>query len=174
MEKNELEIPYFNKDKEKEKNLNVVKKEEQESKTLITQVFDQAKMAVIQNDDVIKDEILQNAKKDIKTEVQTLSTQTSIKNKNANYQRNKEACKLFGFKDDSNVENWQQRLMVWGYNFWFCIYYVLAFPTIAPITFLFSKIQGCIKQTWLSITLAIIVYCVVSIGLPILISGLNG
>ena len=38
MEKNELEIPYFNKDKEKEKNLNVVKKEE-ESKTLITQVF---------------------------------------------------------------------------------------------------------------------------------------
>lgn len=174
MEKNELEIPYFNKDKEKETNLNVVKKEEQESKTLITQVFDQAKMAVIQNDDVIKDEILQNAKKDIKTEVQTLSTQTSIKNKNANYQRNKEACKLFGFKDDSNVENWQQRLMVWGYNFWFCIYYVLAFPTIAPITFLFSKIQGCIKQTWLSITLAIIVYCIVSIGLPILISGLNG
>ena len=173
MEKNELEIPYFNKDKEKEKNLGVVKQEEQESKTLITQVFDQAKMAVIQNDDVIKDEILQNAKRDIKTEVQTLSTQTSIKNKNANYERNKEACKLFGFKDNSNVENWQQRLMVWGYNFWFCIYYVLAFPTIAPITFLFSKIQGCIKQTWLSISLAIIVYVLVSIGIPIIIANIN-
>lgn len=170
MEKNELEIPYFNKDKEKEKNLDVVK---EESKTLITQVFDQAKMAVIQNDDVIKDEILQNAKKDIKTEVQTLSTQTSIKNKNANYERNKEACKLFGFKDNSNVENWQQRLMVWGYNFWFVIYYVLAFPTIAPITFLFSKIQGCIKQTWLSISLAILVYAMVSIGLPVLISEIG-
>lgn len=174
MEKNELEIPYFNKDKEKEKNLDVVKKDEEESKSLITQVFDQAKMEVIKNDEVIQEEIIQNAKRDIKTEVQTLSTQTSIKNKNANYERNKEACKLFGFKDDSNVENWQQRLMVWGYNFWFCIYYVLAFPTIAPITFLFSKIQGCIKQTWLSITLAIFVYCIVSIGLPILISKLNG
>ena len=173
MEKNELEIPYFNKDKEKEKNLGVVKQEEQESKTLITQVFDRAKMAVIENDDVIKDEILQNAKRDIKTEVQTLSTQTSIKNKNANYERNKEACKLFGFKDDSNVENWQQRLMVWGYNFWFCIYYALAFPTIAPITFLFSKIQGCIKQTWLSISLAIIVYILVSIGIPIIIANIN-
>ena len=165
-----LNIPFY-----KEETKEIAKVEEpQSTTTLVEKIHEQAKYDVVKNDKDVQNAILETAKKNVAIEMDTLSNKTAKDNNKASMERNAEACSIFGFSSKENiVERWQQKMMVWGYNFWFCIYYVFAFFTVAPITMLFGKIQIAIKKTWLSILFSIFIYGLIAIGLPIIIANIH-
>ena len=165
-----LNIPFYKKETEE-----MAKSQEtQSTTTLVEKIHEQAKFDVVKNDKDVQNAILETAKKNVAIEMDTLSNKTAKDNNKASMERNAEACSIFGFSSKKDiVERWQQKLMVGGYNFWLCIYYIFAFFTVAPITLVFGKIQVAIKKTWLAMLLAIFIYSLLAIGLPIIIANMN-
>ena len=166
-----LNIPFY-KDSSKEPVAEV--EETQTASTLVEQIHEQAKYDIVANDEEVQKSILESAKKNIYAEVDTISNKVKKDNNKASMEKNDVACGIFGYSSKKDVvDRWQQKLMVWGYNFWFCVYYVIAFFTVAPITLVFGKISEAIKKTWVALTLSILIYCLFTIVLPFAIGYYN-
>ena len=166
-----LNIPFY----KDEKKPNESEVEEQASaSTLVEQIHEQAKYDIVTHDEEVQKSILENAKKNIHTEIDTISNKVKKDNNKASMEKNDVACGIFGYSSKKDVvDRWQQKLMVWGYNFWFCVYYVIAFFTVAPITLVFGKISEAIKKTWIALTLSILIYCLFAIVIPFAIGYYN-
>lgn len=163
-----LDIPFYKKEETKEE-----PKEEIKSPSLVEQIHEQAKFDIVKNDEQVQKSIVETAKKNIETEMDTLSNKVEKENNKANMERNAEACSIFGYSTRRDiVEKWQQKMMVIVYNVWFVIYWFFASFTIAPIIFVFGKLQEGLKRTWLSIIIAIIIYGLLAVGIPFIISRL--
>ena len=156
-----LNIPFY----KEETNPNAkVEEETQSTTTLVEQIHEQAKYDIVTHDEEVQKSILENAKKNIHTEIDTISNKVKKDNNKASMEKNDVACGIFGYSSKKDVvDRWQQKMMVCGYNFWFCIYYVVAFFTVAPITLVFGKISEAIKKTWLALTLSILIYLLLTI-----------
>ena len=156
-----LNIPFY----KEETNPNAkVEEETKSTSTLVEQIHEQAKYDIVTHDEEVQKSILENAKKNIHTEIDTISNKVKKDNNKASMEKNDVACGIFGYSSKKDVvDRWQQKMMVFGYNFWFCIYYVVAFFTVAPITLVFGKISEAIKKTWLALTLSILIYLLLTI-----------
>lgn len=165
-----LNIPFY----KEETNPNAkVEEETQSATTLVEQIHEQAKYDIVTHDEEVQKSILENAKKNIHTEINTISNKVKKDNNRASMEKNDVACGIFGYSSKKDVvDKWQQKMMVFGYNFWFCIYYVIAFFTVAPITLVFGKISEAIKKTWLALTLSILIYLLLTIT-PFVVGYLN-
>lgn len=165
----ELNIPFY-KDKTKEPEV----EETTVASTLVEQIHEQAKYDIVTHDEDVQKSILESAKKNISTEIDTISNKVKKDNNKASMEKNDVACGIFGYSSKKEVvDRWQQKMMVFGYNFWFCIYYVIAFFTVAPITLVFGKISEAIKKTWIALTLSIFIYCLFTVVLPLVIGYYN-
>lgn len=168
--KKSLDIPFYKKEIDQETKL---ANESLDQTSLVEKVHEQAKYDIVKNDEDVQKAILENAKKNIEVEMDTITNKIEKDNKKANMERNAEACSIFGYSSKDSVEKWQQRLMVIVYNILFCIYWLIASFTVAPINFVFGKIQVSIKKTWLAISLSVLIYCFLTIGLPLIINYIS-
>ena len=165
-----LDIPFYK--KENESAVKEARDVETKSPSLVEQIHEQAKYDIVKNDEQVQKSIVETAKKNIEVEMDTLSNKVEKENNKANMERNAEACSIFGYSSKKDiVEKWQQKMMVIVYNIWFVIYWFFASFTIAPIIFVFGKLQEGLKRTWLSITIAIIIYGLLALGIPFIISA---
>lgn len=140
--------------------------EEQDHKKLLTKLQSQAMATVVQSDEETKKELLDTAKESVKNEFQAMK-QTSIASKQkATYDANSEACRNYGI--DKAVPLWQIKMMRVGSAFWFVLYFIIATFTVAPIMVFFKGIKSFIKQTWLAIIFAILIYLIFAVVLPLL------
>jgi hypothetical protein len=79
---------------------------------------------------------------------------------------------MYGFKEERPL--WQQKMMVVGAAVWFVIYFIVASFTVCPLEVFFDVFKNIFKKGWLSMLMAIIVYLVIVVGIPLLTTYLSG
>ena len=77
--------------------------------------------------------------------------------KKAVFENNRDACNLIGV-DEETVPRWVVRIAKGIQGFWYAIWCVVAFFTVAPIVFLGKKIKIIFRYTWLAMLLALLIY----------------
>jgi len=127
----------------------------------------------IKNDEQTQKQFLTQAKKTIDNGLDTLDKKSMKERQDANFSVNAEACNAYGI--EKSVPLWEIRLMRWGHNFWFVIYFIVASLSIAPVNIFFKGISYFIKKTWAALLIAILMYALVFIVLPIVMThyGIN-
>ena len=108
-------------------------------------------------DDETKQHVLKTAKKVIDTKISEVKHQTEKKEKEAVFSNNKDACDLFGI-NEKTVPKWVVNIAVAVQNFWYAIWLVIGSVTTAPIVFLGKKIKVVVKNIWVAMLLAAIIY----------------
>ena len=165
-EKKKQEISIFEKKEEKQE-LAVVDKKEQ----LVEDMFEQAVIHQISNNDDLKENVLTTAETYTKTKMRTIQTNVETENKEAEFNNKKDACESYGF-NEKTTPIWATRFMSFGYNIMLAIYLFVASFTVMPVIFLMKKIQVAVKKGWLAIIMAVVIYLGVTF-VPILIGILN-
>lgn len=148
-----------------------IKKENNDTSSLISELHKQAIATVVSNDSETKKHLLDKAKKSVKNEFEALEQESLNRKQQNTYNANEEACKNYGIS--KSVPLWQIQMMKIGSSFWFVIYFIIASFTIAPISVFFKGIKSFIKQTWLAIVFAILMYLIIGVAIPLLIKFLK-
>ena len=152
----------FDKPKEEEK--------PKEEINLVKSGIDAAVKHKIINDESVQSRLLKTADTIIDTKISKEQNEAEKEEKIAVLQNHKDACDLYGI-DEKTVPKWVVKVASKVQNFWYAIWLIVGFFTIAPIVFLSKKIAVIFKKMWVAVLLAIIIYLSV-IFVPIIISYL--
>ena len=144
---------------------NVVE-EKKDTSEVIEKLQQEALLHAVKTDKATQEKLLDNAKKSAENEFYAMEQKSIAKKQEATYNANEEACRNYGI--DKAVALWQIKLMKIGSAIWFILYFIIATFTIAPIMVFFKGIKSFIKQTWLAVIFALLLYLVLSVVIPIL------
>lgn len=135
---------------------------------LIGDLHKSAILSEVRNNKTIQDKFIEQAKKTVGNELDSINQENIFRRQKTTYDANKEACRIYGV--DDHVPLWQVRIMKVGASFWFIIYWLFASFTIAPVNIFFKGINTFIKNNIIVFLFAILCYLIIIIGIPIFIS----
>lgn len=153
----------FDKPKEETQEVHVDKKNE-----LVEQMFEQAVVHQVANDEELKGKVLDTAKQFTETKMQTIETNVNTEFLEANFNNKKDACESYGF-NEKTTPVWATKVMSWGYNVMLAIWLFVCTFTLMPVIFITKKISVGLKKTWIAILFALIIYLSVTF-VPILVT----
>lgn len=134
-----------------------VQKPQDEAGDLVQNVFNQAVVTKVTEDQELQGEILDTAKKYTKTKMDIVKNKVDKEDKEAYFDNNAAACDCFGY-NEKTTEKWAVKWMKGWHNVMNGIWIIIGFFTYAPITFIAKKITVIFKKTWLAVLLAILLY----------------
>lgn len=134
---------------------------------LVESAFNQAIVHKVTTDESVQNELLESAGKVIKNKTETLKARADLEDKTAYFNNKKGACECFGY-NETTTEKWAVKVMSFWHNIMTAIWLLIGFFTFAPITFVAKKITVIFKKTWVAITLAVILYLLFVVGVPLL------
>lgn len=149
-------------------------KTEQPSETpqqIIKDLHNAAIVHQVREDEETKERFLEQAKKSVENELESLNQENITHLQKTTYDANADACKNYGVEE--SVPIWEIRLMRAGSAFWFVIYWVFASVTICPISVFTKGIRAFIKSTWLAVVVAVLAYLIIAVGIPVIIAWAN-
>jgi len=126
------------------------------------------------NGDVnVQDRLNKQAQKTVENSLDTIDKKIQRQQQDANFKANEAACNSYGIEKTCPI--WLTKVMRAGYNFWSLIYSIIAFLTIVPVNIFFQGISHFIKKNWIALLLALFIYLVLFVALPIICSyfGIN-
>lgn len=135
---------------------------------LIEDIHRNAIITEVSNNKNIQDKFIEQAKKTVDNELNTLDQETIIRRQKTTYDANKEACLMYGVND--HVPLWQIKLMRLGTGFWFILYWIFSTLTIVPLNVFFKGIKTFIRNNFIVFLLSVICYLIIVVGIPLLIS----
>lgn len=138
---------------------------------LVEQMFEQAVVHQVTNDDTLKENVLDTAKKFTETKMQTIKTNVDTEFLEANFNNKKAACESYGF-NEKTTPIWATRFMSYGYNTMLAIWLFIGTFTYMPVIFITKKIAVGLRRTWVAILFALIIYLGVTL-VPILVAFLR-
>ena len=138
------------------------------TESLIQSIHKTAIISEVNDNKEIQSKFLEQARKTVDNELNSLDQENKTRRQKATYDANKEACKLYGI--DEHVPLWQIKLMKIGSGFWFIIYWIFATITITPINVFFKGIKTFIKNSYIVFIFALLCYLIIMIGIPWAIS----
>lgn len=153
---------------EEKQEVAVVNNSATEAAKLIGDAHKQAIVATIQNKEEVQERVLNQAEKSIDNELKSLEQENIQRLQKTTYDANKEACSNYGINND--VPLWQINLMRMGSAVWFVIYWIVASLIICPINVFCKGLKAFIKQGWLVLIIGVILYLVIAVGVPFLIT----
>lgn len=146
-------------------------KPEDKNQQLVENMFNQAIVHEVSNNEDLKDKVLETAKTYVDTEMQTIATKVETKNKEANFNNNKDACESYGF-NEKTTPKWAVSFMRWGYNVMLALWLFVGSFTFMPIIFVAKKISVGIKKVWLAGLIAVLIYLGVTLT-PVILAIIN-
>ena len=139
---------------------------------MIEKMHQAAILKQVQTDEETNKKFMDQAKKTVENQLDTIDKENVAHRQQATYIANREACRCYGIEEA--VPLWQIRMMRFGHSIWFIIYWLFATVTICPINVFVTGINAFIKRTWLSIIIAILIYLIFAVALPILLNLKKG
>ncbi len=139
---------------------------------LVEEAFNQAVIHRVATDESVQKELLDSAGKVVKNKTDAIKERADLEDKTAYFNNKKGACECFGY-NEATTEKWAVKVMNVWHNIMTAIWLLIGFFTFAPITFVAKKITVIFKKSWVAITLAIIIYLIVVVGIPFLSAYLN-
>lgn len=127
---------------------------------LIESSINTAIISRITTDEKVQEKFIRTADTVIDNKLETEQSNAEKVAKKAHLQNNQDACDLYGI-DENTVPKWVVNIAVKAQNFWYGFWLFIGFFTVAPIVFLSKKIKVVFKRTWVSVTIAILIYLAV-------------
>ncbi len=131
---------------------------------LVKGVHELGMVKAIVTDQKLQKKLEKQSKRSVSNEIENIAADSKKQREIHEYDVNAEACRIYCV--DTSVPAWQQKMMAFGAGIWFVIYFFIASVSIAPVNTLLGKIQVFIKQNWLALIFAIMVY--LGIAAPII------
>lgn len=150
---------------------NVNDKIEDKNSALVENMFNQAVMHEVSNNETLKDTVLDTANTYVDTKMKTLKKKVDTEHKEAVYDNNKDACESYGF-NEKTTPTWAVNFMRWGYNVMLAIWIFIGSFSFMPVIFVAKKIAVGVKKVWLAVLLALIIYLGVTLT-PIILAVIN-
>lgn len=139
---------------------------------LVGNAFNQAIVHKVTTDTNLQNEMLDIAGNVVKNKTNAIKERADQEDKEAYFNNKKNACECFGY-NEATTEKWAVKVMNFWHNIMTAIWLFIGFFTFAPITFVAKKITVIFKKSWIAITLAIIIYLMVVVGIPLLTGFIN-
>ena len=164
-EKKQQEMSIF----QKKKDMPIVPVvEKDENKQLVEGMFNAAIKVEVENNEELKEKVLDTAKTYVETEMKSIENKVEGKHKEAVYDNHKDACESYGF-NEKRTPLWAVKFMSCGYNVMLGLWLFVGSFTFMPIIFVAKKISVGIKKVWLAGLLAVLIYLAITI-LPIIMA----
>ena len=144
---------------------------EDKNSALVENMFNQAVMHEVSNNETLKDTVLDTANTYVDTKMKTLKKKVDTEHKEAVYDNNKDACESYGF-NEKTTPTWAVNFMRWGYNIMLAIWIFIGSFSFMPVIFVAKKIAVGVKKVWLAVILALIIYLGVTLT-PIILAVIN-
>lgn len=158
-------------EKEKVNNNLFAKKEVEEKKDhkdeLINGMFEQAVVANVQNNEELKNKVLNTAQTYTETKMQTIAANVDTEHKKAVFENSASACECYGFTEKT-TPIWAVKTMKVGYSVMLALWLIVGTFTYMPIIFMAKKITLLVKHIWIGALFAILIYLGVTVGIPLL------
>ncbi|MDA3779720.1 MAG: hypothetical protein PF487_05775 [Bacteroidales bacterium] len=152
----------FNK-KKKESNKDVVSRTE----VIVKELHDQGLIQFVEGNEEVQEKVMLQVAKSIDTELSKINSKGTKEAQNEAYDANSESCKNYGV--DTAVEQWKIKMMRIGSGIWFVIYFIIASVSITPVSVFTRGLNTFIKRMWISMIFAILVWLLITVGIPLLI-----
>lgn len=130
---------------------------------LVDNMFEQAVIHEVVNNQELKDKVLDTAKVYTETKMQTIATDVDTEHKEAVFNNKKDACESYGF-NEKRTPIWAIKFMNVGYSIMLAIWLFIGTFTYMPIIFIAKKISVGIKNTWIAGLVAVIIYLGVTLA----------
>lgn len=91
--------------------------------------------------------------------------------KKAIFENNKAACQLIGVNEETTPK-WVVKVATVIEAFWYAVWCFIAFFTVAPVVFLSIKIKVILKNTWVAVLIAVLIYLAATF-LPVILKLCN-
>lgn len=147
---------------------NVENKTQDKNSALVENMFNQAVMHEVSNNENLKETVLDTANTYVDTKMKTLKKKVDTEHKEAVYDNNKDACESYGF-NEKTTPTWAVNFMRWGYNVMLAIWIFIGSFSFMPVIFVAKKIAVGVKKVWLAVILALIIYLAVTL-VPIILA----
>lgn len=141
-----------------------------EKDKLVENMFEQAVVVKVQNDDNLKQKVLDTANTFVDTKMQVIKKNVDTEHKEANFNNKKDACESYGF-NEKTTPIWATNFMNWGYNVMLAIWLFIGTFTFMPVIFVMKKINVGLKKTWLALLFALLLYLGITL-IPVLLAVL--
>lgn len=130
---------------------------------LVDNMFEQAVIHEVANNQELKDKVLDTAKVYTETKMQTIATDVDTEHKEAVFNNKKDACESYGF-NEKRTPIWAIKFMNVGYSIMLALWLFVGTFTYMPIIFIAKKISVGIKNTWIAGLVAVIIYLGVTLA----------
>lgn len=153
------------------KRTNAENKTQDKNSALVENMFNQAVMHEVSNNENLKETVLDTANTYVDTKMKTLKKKVDTEHKEAVYDNNKDACESYGF-NEKTTPTWAVNFMRWGYNIMLAIWIFIGSFSFMPVIFVAKKIAVGVKKVWLAVILALVIYLAVTL-VPIILAIVN-
>lgn len=133
---------------------------------LVDNVFKEAVVHEIANSEDLKNDVLATAKEYTKTKMDVIRTEVDTEKKEANFNNKRDACESYGFKEKT-TPIWATKFMTFGYSVMLAIWLFIGTFTFMPVIFIMKKVQVGLKHTWLAIVVALLLYAIPTVLIPL-------
>jgi hypothetical protein len=137
------------------------KENEPKAGEMVEQAFTAAVYATVANNEKVQSDIAEGAEKVIQNKTSAIKAQAELEAKEAFFKNKKNACECFGF-NETTTEKWAVSVMAIWHNIATALWIIVGMFTFAPIIFFVKKVNVLIKKAWLAVTVAIIIYLLVT------------
>lgn len=128
---------------------------------LVTDVLHAGIIHKVKTDADVKNRILETADKIIDTNLSVAESKAEKADKEAFFDSNRDACSYFGFDEKTTAKTHVGMMKGWAWVFNTLYILTVGFFVVAPIIFICHKLRVAIKQAWLVVVLAIVIYALI-------------
>lgn len=139
---------------------------------VVEQIFTQAVVHIVANDDPVKENLLSTAKQVVTDKADAIKFKAEKESKEAYFDNNKAACEIFGYDEKTTAKSHVKIMKFWAYLLNSIYIFTIGFFIVSPICFICKKLKVVIKHVWVAAILALVIYLAI-VGLPILIGYLT-
>ncbi|MCM1322811.1 MAG: hypothetical protein NC218_01360 [Acetobacter sp.] len=135
---------------------------------IVSEVFGQAVVHTIATDDEVKKELLDTAKKVVQDKASTIGDKAELESKAQHFLKHEDACGIFGYDEKTTSKFHVKVMAAWVFVLNTIYIFTIGGLIVAPVSFILHKIKVVIKKTWLALILALLVYLLIVVGIPLL------
>lgn len=159
--------------KKKDKEITTIDAAESRANEVVAEVFGQAVVHTVVNDEGIQEKLLNTAHSVVENKADVLADRAEKESKAAFIDKHSDACSCFGY-DETTTAKFHVRVMAFWIFVLNTIYiFTVGFFIVSPITFILRKLKVVIKQTWLAIVLALLIYFLI-LAMPFIVDWVAG
>lgn len=106
----------------------------------------------------------------VQKKVDTVVKKATGENNEASSELEEEAIACFGYKPGKSIRKWQTQWAGYYHSILSAIWMFVAMFTFAPVVFIAKKVHTAAKVTWWGILIGVLIYLLVAVGIPLIVS----